>query len=128
MMNKVSGLRVMAAAVLGATLAMSAYAGEGAKKGSEPMSVDESRPDQAGKEPKGKASTSTMPSRGPMSVDDTTGTRRGNPKGVSKDDTKMANPRTPASVDESKPDRTGKGTGVRREAKKDKDKDATAAK
>lgn len=102
---KVSGLQVMAAAVLGATLAMSAYAGEMTR---EPASVDESKTGQAGKEPKGKAGAPTMPSKGPSSVSESkTGQAGKSPvKGASMDDNRMANPKTPASVDESK---TGAG-------------------
>ena len=69
-MNRFSGLRVMAAAVLGATLAMSAYAGEMGMKKGEPSSVDESKTGQAGKEPKGKAGVPTSPSKGPASTDE----------------------------------------------------------
>jgi hypothetical protein len=115
----------MAAAVLGATLAMSAYAGESTMKKGEPSSVDESRPDMTGKEPKGKAGVPTSPSKGPSSVDESkTGQAgKGPVKGASKDDSKMASPKTPSSVDESKTGQTGKDPAPKKSSKKDMDKD-----
>jgi hypothetical protein len=98
------------------------------KKG-EPASVDESRPDQAGKEAKGKAGVSTMPSKGPASVDESKtgqGSKAGPVKGASKDDSRMANPKTPASVDESKTGQIADDGAKKYGKKKDKDKEAMA--
>ena len=128
-MKRVSALKVVAAAALGATLAMPVYAGEATMKKGEPSSVDESRPDMTGKDPKGKAGVPTMPSKGPSSVDESkTGQAGKKPaKGASKDDAKMANPKTPSSVDESKTGQAGKADdGAKKYGKTkgmDKDKD-----
>ena len=131
-MNKATSLKAMAAAVLAATFTMSAYAGEATMKKGEPASVDESRPELTGKDAKGKGGVPTMPSKGPASVDESKTGQAGKPpaKGVSKDDSKMANPKTPASVDEAKPDTARDTSGAKKygktKAEKDKDKDAMA--
>jgi len=127
-MKRVSSLQVMAAAVLGATLALSAYAGESTMKKGEPTSVDESRPDMTGKDAKGKGGVPTTPSKGPMATDESkTGQAgKGPVKGASKDDSKMANPKTPASVDESKTGQTGKDDASKKSSKKGMDKDGMA--
>jgi hypothetical protein len=123
-MNKATSLKAMAAAVFAATFAVSAYAGEATMKKGEPSSVDESRPDMTGKDAKGKAGVPTMPSKGPSSVDESkTGQAgKGPAKGVSKDDNRMANPKTPSSVSESKPD-TARDDSAAKKYGKSKDKD-----
>ena len=126
-MNKFSSLTVITA-VFGAALAVSAYAGESTMKKGEPSSVDESRPDMTGKEPKGKAGVPTSPSKGPSSVDESkTGQAgKGPVKGASKDDSKMANPKTPASVDESKTGQVADDGAKKYGKKKGMDKDGMA--
>jgi hypothetical protein len=109
-MNKLSCLKVCAAA-LGASLALSAHAGEMSQKKGEPASVDESRPDMAGKDAKGKSGASTMPGKGPASVSESAPSKSGKEpvaSGKGGDNKNLPNPKTPANVSESAPDKAGK--------------------
>lgn len=109
-MNAISGFKGIAVA-LGATLAMSAYAGETIQKKGEAASVDESRPELTGKEPKGKSGVATMPSKGPASVSESAPSKSGKEpvaSGKGMDNKKMPNPKTPANVSESAPDKSNK--------------------
>lgn len=109
-MNKLSCLKVCAAA-LGATLALSAYAGETTQKKGEAASVDESRPELTGKDVKGKSGVSTMPSKGPASVSESAPSKSGKEpvaSGKGRDNKNLPNPKTPANVSESAPDKSNK--------------------
>lgn len=126
-MSNTVRVKILGALALGATLAMPVFAAQ-----KDPVSVDESRPGIAGKEEKGKAGVSTIPSKGPASVDDSNPSRKPAPApvGPASDSKNMPNPKTPSSVDESRPDLTGKsapGYGEKGSLRKDrKDKDAMA--
>ena len=119
-MSNTVRVKILGALALGATLAMPVFAAQ-----KDPVSVDESKPSMAGKEEKGKAGVSTMPSKGPASVDDSNPSRKPAPAPAAKADSKnMPNPKTPSGVDESKPDATGKAApayGEKGARKKDKD-------
>lgn len=116
-------VKILGALALGATLAMPVFAAQ-----KDPVSVDESKPSAAGKAEKGKAGVSTMPSKGPASVDDSNPSRKPAPAPAAKADSKnMPNPKTPSGVDDSKPDATGKGAPAYKEkAARKKDQDTMA--
>ena len=101
-MISTSKLSIIGGAAL--ALAFGAYAAEMTTKKGEPSSVSESAPDKTGKEDKGKAGVSTMPSKGPASANESapqkTGKEPATPPAKS-DSKKMANPKTPSSGDES---------------------------